>query len=80
MIEGKEAIGYFLREQINRLRKQELVKQRGKEDLTTSIFLKKIGWNRNKRKIYDEQIKRYQLLRVCYVEVLNLCIKEGIAE
>lgn len=73
MIEGKEAIGYFLREQINRLRKQELVKQKGKEDLTHF-------WNRKQRATYNEQIKRYQLLRVTYTEVLNLCIKEGIAE
>ena len=73
MIEGKEAIGYFLREQINRLRKQELVKQKGKEDLTHF-------WNRSKRAVYKDQIKRYQTMRVCYTEILNLCIKEGIAE
>ena len=73
MIQGKEAIGYFLREQINRLRKQELVKQKGLETLTHF-------WNRSKRAIYKDQIKRYQTMRVCYTEILNLCIKEGIAE
>ena len=73
MIQGKEKIGYYIREQINRLRKQEIVKQNGLQTLTHF-------WDRNKRATYNEQIKRYQTMRVCWTEILNILIKEGIAE